>query len=105
MKKNVYNEMPFTKEEGFHLYCVEKCLDSIINGYNNYVIPSKVWHISNGSSLDYRYVIQLIHLVKKYKSNFRYINTTVKKWNTRGLTSFLYIRWYLVKQVIKSWIR
>ena len=87
------------------MYAVELCLQFINVGKKNYVIPSDIWHLSDGESLDYRYVIQVKELINEYKKSFDTINTTVKKWTTKGLWTQLYIRYYIVKQWCKSKIK
>lgn len=102
VSRNSYNKIPFSHAEGWHLYAVEICLQYLKAGYQNYVVPADIWHLSAGKSLDYHYVQQLKRLIKKYKEYFPYINTTVKKWGTRGVFNALFVNFYLTKQYIKN---
>ena len=65
-------------------------------------MPSEIWHISDGKSLDKNYMICLEELINNYKNNFDYINITIKKWKTKGLFAFFYRKYYYVKQTIKK---
>lgn len=102
VEKIEFNKILFSSKEGWHLYAVELCLQFERLGKSNYVIPVELWHLSDGRSLDYKYVLQLRDLINEYKPYIKYINTTVKKWNTRGVISYLYIIYYLFKQWIKE---
>ena len=106
IKKEDALKMGFSEKEGWHLYAVEQCLrmEKLLKK-KNYVIPIKVWHMSNGKSLDSNYVMQMKILIDEYKNYTSVINTTVKKWNTRGLYAKLYIWYYYLKQKIKKIIR
>lgn len=92
----------FSKLNGWHLYSVEQCLKYDLLGYKNYVVPAKIWHLSSGNSLDFRYIIQLKSIFKKYKKNFSMINTTVRNWKTNFFVEYVFLNYYLVKQFIKS---
>lgn len=96
MKTHIFPEV-----DGWHLYAVELCLDCIINGEKNYVIPISIWHISDGKSLDVQYVYQLERIINKYYNYFPVIYTTVKAWKTKGLLPKVYRKYYIVKQKIK----
>ena len=100
IQKNDRN-VTFTERNGWHLYAVEQCLKKIREGKNNYVVPAKLWHMSDGKSLDPSYVIQLNHLISDYKKDFKYINTTVKKWKTNGVCARFYLFYYYNKQFAK----
>ena len=60
--------------------------------------------MSDGKSLNYNYVLDLISLAKDYKDQFPVLYTTVKKWDLKGVSGFLYLRYYLLKQLIKNTI-
>jgi hypothetical protein len=102
VEKNEFNKICFSEKEGWHLYAVELCLQFINEGKQNYVIPANLWHLSDGRSLDYRYMLQLRELLKEYKNSSDFINTTVKKWKTKGVLSNCYSIYYLCKQWIKG---
>ena len=102
VRRTYFLENPFSNSPGWHLYCVEHCLQCIADGRNNYVVPACVWHLSDGKSLDYRYMLQLERLIVKYAAQFSIINTTVKRWTTCGIGPWIYRRYYLFKQYIKG---
>ena len=95
-KKNMFSNTP-----GWHLYAVELCLDYLLKGKKNYVVPAHVWHMSDGKSLDANYIKQLKIIFSEYSNDFDYINTTVKRWKTKGLDSKVYLTYYFYKQKIK----
>lgn len=101
MKKSFWKKYPFPNKEGWHLYAVEQCLIASINGYHNYVIPANIWHTSNGKSEDYRYTLQVRKLIKEYRPYVDNINTTVKRWRTRGIFAEVYSLSYLCKMYLK----
>ncbi len=102
IKNKYFQRNPFSHRDGWHLYSVEYCLDALRNGRVNYVIPSRVWHLSDGKSLDANYVFQLNEIIKKERSSFDLICTTVKAWPTKGINSFLYRKYFKFKQYIKQ---
>ena len=104
IKKDYFNKNMFTERESWHLYAVEYCLKVLNHGDKIYVIPLNVWHMSDGKSLNYNYVLDLISLAKDYKGQFPVLYTTVKKWDLKGVSGFLYLRYYLLKQLIKNTI-
>lgn len=101
MKKSFWEKFPFPNKEGWHLYAVEQCLIANINGYPNYVVPANIWHTSDGKSEDYRYTLQVRKLIREYRPYVDNINTTVKRWRTRGLYANLYSLAYLMKMYLK----
>ena len=92
---------PFPDKPGWHLYAVEYCLDSIRRGKTNYIVPAEVWHLSDGKSLDEKYVAQVDALVKERRNQFDVIYTTIKTWPTKGLSASLYRKYYWLKQRVK----
>lgn len=100
-----FREHPFSQATGWHLYCVEQCLQSAVYGRKNYVVPARVWHLSDGKSLDWKYVSQLERLIKIYGKTIPVINTTVRKWPTRGLGNKLFRHYFKIKQRIKAILR
>lgn len=102
VKREEFLKHNFHKKNGWHLYAVELCLDAILRGEKNYVIPADIWHMSAGNSLDPNYVKQVKNLTKEYSKDFPYIYTTVKLWKTRGIDSKLYLEYYFLKQQIKK---
>lgn len=102
MKKEVIKRVQFTKLSGWHLYAVEQCLRMINEGKRNYIIPADLWHISDGKSLDPQYMICLEQVLKLYKENIEFINSTVKQWKTHGRKAWLYRKYYFYKQIVKK---
>ena len=92
----------FPETDGWHLHAVQYCLEAIKDGRKNYVVPARVWHLSDGKSLDYHYVNQLEELIKKEKEDFDLICTTVKAWPTKGIRAMIYRKYYVLKQYIKA---
>ena len=101
IKKDYFENHRFSKKSGWHLYAVEYCLDALRDGKINYVIPSRVWHMSPGSSLDEKYMSQLEEILREYGDEHEMICTTVKAWKTRGIKAFVYRRYYWIKQRVK----
>lgn len=102
VKADYFRQSPFPDVAGWHLYCVEHCLQAIRDGRKNYVVPAHVWHHSAGKSLDWNYIPQLEILISKYKDMTPLINTTVRKWHTRGFCYRIFRRYYMCKQWLKS---
>lgn len=92
----------FPETEGWHLYAVQYCLEAIKDARKNYVVPVRVWHLSDGKSLDYNYVNQLEQLIKVEKNDFDMICTTVRAWRTKGVMALVYRKYYVLKQYIKG---
>ena len=99
--KDYFNQHPFSDTEGWHLYSVEYCLDAEGNQMKNYVVPSRIWHLSAGSSLDEKYMSQLEKLISDYQDRYEVICTTVKAWPTKGAGCRIYRKYYWLKQRIK----
>lgn len=87
-----FRQHPFTTMTGWHFYSVEECLVALLNGYTNYVVPSRAWHQSPGSSENLQYVQMGYQIVKKYGQSFPWINTTVEQWPTHGAAR-LWVPW------------
>lgn len=102
IKKDYFNGHSFTERASWHLYAVEYCLKVLINRDKVYVIPANLWHMSDGKSLNYKYVVDLIKIAKDYKEKFPVLYTTVKKWDLKGIKGFFYLRYYFLKQYLKS---
>ena len=101
IKKDYFIHHKFRVRVGWHLYAVEYCLNTLLDGLKNYVIKADVWHLSPGNSLDSNYIVQLEKLIKQYKQKFDQISTTVKAWPTRGIYAYIYRKYYYIKQRIK----
>lgn len=69
-EEKLLEKIPFSNIEGWHMYAVEQCLQATLDGKKNYVIPSRIWHLSAGVSEDRNYVRIGKEIVKRYGSNF-----------------------------------
>ena len=94
----------FCNRSGWHLYAVEYCLNCIKDGRKNYVVPADIWHMSEGKSLDEKYVEQVESIVKDWNPYFDYIYSTIKTWKTKGITANFYRKYYWLKQRVKRQI-
>lgn len=92
INRKYFNRNQFSDIEGWHLYAVEQCLKALIDGRNNYVVPARLWHVSDGVSEDVSYVKIGNEIVRRYGKYFPIINTTVYKWETHGLKKY-YMPW------------
>lgn len=101
VESEYFNQHLFSDVDGWHLYSVEYCLNAEINNRVNYVVPSRVWHLSDGASLDEKYMTQLNKLIEDYREKYDVIYTTVKPWRTKGLRASIYRKYYWLKQRIK----
>lgn len=102
VRNDYFRKHPFPEREGWHLYCAEYCLDTIRDGMVNKAVPSRVWHLSAGNSLDEKYMDQLEELIEKEKDHFDMIFTTVKAWKTEGKAAAAYRKYYYMKQKVKK---
>lgn len=105
IRKDYLKKVKFKERDSWHLYAVEYCLNALSNGDKVYVIPANVWHMSNGKSLDYHYMLDLMTMAKEYRDQFQVLYTTVKKWTLKGISGYIYIRYYLLKQIVKKIIK
>ncbi len=101
VRREYFRDHPFVEKPGWHLYAVDYCLDAILNGKKNYAVPAEVWHMSDGKSLNETYVSQVDKMVRERRDQFDVIYTTIKTWPTKGLSAFLYRKYYWLKQRIK----
>lgn len=105
VKHEWLDKHPFTECKGWHFYAVEQSLIALLDHKDNYVVPARVWHTSAGASEDYRYVLIGRQMVKRYGEYFPSINTTVRKWDTKGIKANINSSLYLVKRVITTYLR
>ena len=101
VEREYFREHPFSDKSGWHLYGVEYCLNAIRDGRVNKVVPSDVWHLSDGKSLNEKYMDQLEELLEEEKDYFDVIYTSVKRWTTKGRRAAAYRKYYYWKQFIK----
>lgn len=95
----------FTNIPGWHLYAVEECIISELQGLSNYVVPiNGIWHMSSGNSLDETYMTILNEIFNRYDKYLieNKLNTTVKLWSFNTKLDFLYLKYYFYKQKIKK---
>lgn len=86
IKRETLEKYPFdTSNDTWHLYAVEYSLNMHNNNKQVYVIPSNIYHASPGYSLNKSYFKYLPKVIKKYKKNYKNINTTVGSWYTNKL--------------------
>ena len=104
VSKDYFVKHPFSDLSGWHLYAVDYCLEAIQNSRRNYVVPCQIWHLSDGASLDEKYVEQVDIIIKKWRNHSNVIYTTIKTWPTKGLYAYLYRKYYWLKQRIKRMI-
>lgn len=105
IERDYFMAHPFPDVDGWHLYCVEYCLEAIKDGMSVKAVPSRVWHLSEGGSLNETYMDQLEALIEKEKDSFDIICTTVKPWKTSGKSAEAYRKYYYYKQLIKRKIK
>lgn len=105
MPTEVFQKHPFSEKTGWHMYAVEQCLNLLKAGYQNYVVPARLWHLSNGNSLDHTYLYTLEELIGEVSTDTDYLNTTVKQWKTKGIFALLYRKYYLQKMKLKGFLK
>nr|WP_321422513.1 glycosyltransferase [uncultured Methanobacterium sp.] len=83
--KKVFEDFKFDEDvcDNWHLYAVDYSLSMKKLGLNSYVIPSNVYHKSNGiSSYNKEYYRTLKKILKKHKNSYLFIYTTMDNWST-----------------------
>ena len=95
----IFKKMRFDEEtcDGWHLYAVDYCLSIASLGYDIYVLPQEIYHLStgivsknlfqiirNGGIYSKDYYINLKKILKKHKATYRCIYTTCGNWNTNN---------------------
>lgn len=97
MKKSTWEKLKFNEVlcDNWHLYCVEMCLHTRLNGNQVCVWPTQLHHYSTGKiSLGYMKNLKL--LCKKYHRHFKFIWTTCYKVRTNWLyINILYYAWII----------
>lgn len=94
--KSVFDVLPFDEEvcDDWHLYAVDYCLSAKRLGYEVYVIPMYVYHLSTGIKSKNKlqkvldlgpfpkgYYLTMNKLLKKHKDYYRRIYTTCGNWD------------------------
>ena len=82
--KSVFIKLQFDEDtcNDWHLYAVEYCLSIQKIGFNSYVIPEFIYHKSPGYSMSEKYFMTLKKVLKKHKSYYNKIYTTMGDWST-----------------------
>ena len=83
--KRVFKKIKFDEVtcDNWHLYATDYCLTAKKSGYNIYVLPMGGYHVSPGYSFSKEdYLPTLRSIIKKYKSEHKWIYTTTGSWST-----------------------
>ena len=92
IKKATLDKYPFDKNnKTWHLYAVDYSLYMNTIGKKVAVIPSKIYHVSPGSSINKEYYKELMKICSKYKRMYKTINTPMGFWSTNSIKLFLQI--------------
>lgn len=102
VKKDVFLNFKFNNNlTGWHLYAVEYCLRLQKYNLKTFIIPSDLYHKSDGGSLDYNYWIHLKYILKLFSASNEYINTTLGQWKPSFFLS-IKLDYYILKNLIKK---
>ncbi|MGZ7136522.1 MAG: glycosyltransferase, partial [Methanobacterium sp.] len=82
---DIFKMVKFDEElcDDWHLYAVDICLEILKLGFYVYVMPLYLYHRSAGFSISPKYFQTMLKMIKKYKNDYKWINTTTGDWNTR----------------------
>ncbi|HEY3361717.1 MAG TPA: glycosyltransferase [Methanosarcina sp.] len=92
--KSTFDVLMFDEKtcDGWHLYAVDYCLSAKEKGFNVYVLPVDLYHLSSAVSnkrfqswigpLPDEYYVTLDSLIKKHRDKFKRIYTTCGDWST-----------------------
>ena len=84
MPRETYETFGFsTSLRGFHLLAEELCLRIAASGGKIGVLPIELWHLSPGSSLDYRYYLETLRVFRLHPE-LNSLNTTSFHWERNG---------------------
>lgn len=88
--KSVFDVLKFDEKlfRGWHLYAVDFSLSCQEKGLDVYVMPFSIYHRSIGYSLTGDFYQSAENVIKKHKTHYKKIYTTIGYWNTRQ--SFTY---------------
>jgi len=83
--KSIFTKLQFDENvcNDWHLYAVDYCLSIKKLGFCSYVIPIFIYHKSPGYSMSGKYFATLKKVLKKHKSYYGKIYTTVGNWSTK----------------------
>lgn len=92
IKRETLEKYPFNENnKTWHLYAVDYSLQMNNLHKKVAVIPSNIYHQSAGSSINNDYYVELKKICKKYKKEYKSINTTMGYWNTNPIKLFFQI--------------
>lgn len=83
--KTIFSTLQFDENvcDNWHLYAVDYCLSVKRLGFDSYVLPIFIYHKSPGYSISGKYFASLKKVLKKHKSYYGKIYTTVGGWSTK----------------------
>lgn len=85
IKRDFYLNHPLNlNNKTWHLYAVEYSLEMHEMNKKVKIIPARIYHKSNGLSLNRSYFVYLKQIIKKYKK-YKRIHTTVGSWYTNKI--------------------
>lgn len=90
--RSLFDKLNFDEEtcDDWHLYAVDYSLSAAAHGYQSFVIPSNVYHLSVGT-LSYGFAKTLRKVVNKHKDHYVRIETTCASTKTSFLSSSRYL--------------
>ena len=81
----------------WHLYGADYCLTMKSKGFDVMVLPTQVYHVSDGTSMNSAYFPSLKRLIAKHRTGTTIIATTVWNWRTSlpvGYQKFAFLIYY-----------
>lgn len=79
--RTLFEQVAFDEAlEGWYLYVAGYCLDLVRLGYKNYVIPSSIYHESDGPANPAVFEKAKEHLINKHRGFIDIIYTTIGIW-------------------------
>lgn len=85
--RSIFNIYKFDNTicDGWHLYGADYCLNIKKNGFNVYILPIALYHLSKGQSMSIDYMKTLKKILKKYRNDYEYVYTTcLLRHNTKN---------------------
>ncbi|KKN13928.1 hypothetical protein LCGC14_1001340 [marine sediment metagenome] len=85
--KDIFDLYPFDDQviDGWDLYSVDYCYTIKKYNLNVYVLPIKIYHVSDGlkNFRFIKYFITLSKIIKKHHDSYKVISTTIGDWDTK----------------------
>jgi GT2 family glycosyltransferase len=83
--KTVFDRLKLDEEvcNDWHLYSVDYSLSAAKLGFEAYVLPLDLHHVSGGASMSKMYYRTLSKVARKHRDKFPWIHTTVGAWRSR----------------------